>query len=156
MKSRSQSQHLHHFGIQPGAKFPRSVFDHSHTHKTTINSGFLYPIMVNEVYPGDVHTLSGSFFARLTTPLKPVLDNIYMDVHYFYCPTRLLWANWEKFQGEQLNPADSIAYTIPTVQIPIGGPAVNTLFDYLGCPLGSQITAAYNVNALIPRMYNRI
>jgi hypothetical protein len=97
-------------------------------------------------------------FARLATPLYPVMDNLYMDSFFFFVPNRLVWANWKKFMGEQANPADSISFTLPTSTCPVGGYAVNSLQDYFGLPtvgqLGGGATYAHQVLAI--RSYNLI
>lgn len=146
----------HRFSHLPGVKIRRSQFDLSHSHKTTFDSGYLIPIFVQEVIPGDTHSLRASFFARLTTPLKPLMDNMYLESHFFFVPMRLLWIHWEKFMGAQDNPGDSISFTVPTVPMPAGGPAIQTIFDYFGLPLGAQVTGGYNVAAFWSRGYNLI
>nr|QJB19042.1 MAG: major capsid protein [Microvirus sp.] len=150
------STQSHRFGQTPGVKIGRSKFDRSHGLKTTFDSAYLVPVLVDEVLPGDTFNLRASFFARLSTPLKPIMDNMYLESFFFFVPNRLLWSNWEKFNGAQNAPGDSTAYAIPTVPMPAGGPAVGTLFDYFGLPSGSQITGGYNVSALWSRAYNLI
>ena len=93
----------------------RSTFDRSHGLKTTIDSGTLYPCFVDEAVPGDTFNLKTTVFGRMATPLKPIMDNITVDIHYFSCPIRLLWSNFKKMHGEQDNPADTIDYTMPTL-----------------------------------------
>ncbi|WNK13522.1 MAG: major capsid protein [Microvirus sp.] len=124
--------------------------------KTTFDAGYLVPVLCDEVLPGDTFNLRANFFARLSTPLKPILDNMYLESFFFFVPNRLLWTNWQKFCGEQTNPGDSISYTIPTIPMPVGGPAVGTLFDYFGLPSGAQITAGFNITALHSRAYAKI
>lgn len=148
------STQVHRFGMVPGITMQRSKFDRSHGLKTTFDSGYLVPILLDEVLPGDTFNLRTSMFARLSTPLKPILDNLYIDEFYFFIPTRLVWSNWEKFNGAQDNPGDSISFTVPTVPMAAGGPPVGTLHDYFGLPSGAQVTAGYNVSAIPSRCYN--
>lgn len=148
---RSQQEHL--FSHVPTASIPRSQFNRSHTHKTTFNEGYLIPIYVDEVLPGDTFNLSMTAFARLTTPIMPIMDNLYMDFFFFFVPNRLLWTNWQKFMGEQTNPGDSIAFAIPTLNS-ITIPSL-TLGDYLGLPTKVALTGS-QVNALPFRAYNLI
>ena len=89
----------HTFSQVPHADIQRSAFDRSHGHKTTCDSGFLVPIFVDEALPGDTFKLSSTIFGRLTTPIVPVMDNMYADVHYFAVPCRLLWDKWQRFMG---------------------------------------------------------
>ena len=70
----------HDFSMVPKADIPRSSFNRSHGHKTAFDSGYLVPIFVDEALPGDTFNLNMSSFARLTTPIKPVMDNLYLDV----------------------------------------------------------------------------
>ena len=105
----SNSQHT--FSEVPSVQIPRSSFNRSHSYKTTFDAGGLYPIMVDEALPGDTFKCKLTAFARMATPIYPVMDNLFMDVFYFSCPNRLLWDNWEKFCGEQENPGDVCGYS---------------------------------------------
>ena len=149
MKRKSQ-QHL--FSMIPRANIPRSAFDRSHCCKTTFNSGYLVPFFVDEVLPGDTFNLSASIFSRLTTPIVPFMDNLYLETFFFFVPNRLLWDNWQKFMGERENPDDSIDYLVPTVS---GTNVQNqTLWDYFGLP--TNVANALSVSALPFRAYNLI
>jgi hypothetical protein len=142
----------------PKADIPRSSFNTQYAHKTTFDAGFLVPIYCDEVLPGDTHRVKMTAFARLATPLFPVMDNLHLDTFFFFVPNRLLWNNWQKFMGEQANPGDSISYVVPTITSPAGGYAVGSIFDYLGLPTAGQITGANTVthNVLPLRAYNEI
>ena len=144
----------HSFSRIPRANIQRSVFDRSHGVKTTFNSGFLVPVFVDEVLPGDTFNLKVNLFCRLTTPIVPFMDNLYLDSFFFYVPTRILWDNFEKFMGEQVNPGDSTDYLIPTHtanNVPSGE---NYLWDYLGLP--TEVNQNITVNSLPFRAYYRI
>lgn len=125
----------HTFSQVPSAKIPRSAFNRSHGYKTTFDAGYLVPILVDEALPGDTLSLRVSAFARLATPLKPFMDNLFMDTFFFAVPYRLVWNNWEKFNGQQDNPDDSTDYLIPTQTSPNStGYTVGSLQDYMGIP----------------------
>lgn len=144
------TQHL--FSQIPSTQIPRSVFDRSHGYKTTFNSGFLVPFYVDEVLPGDSFKLTATLFARLATPIVPFMDNLYLETFFFFVPNRLVWDNWQKFNGEQKNPSDSTDFLIPTVS---GTNVQNqTLWDYFGLP--TNVNEALKVNALPFRAYNLI
>jgi hypothetical protein len=144
------TQHL--FSQIPSTQIPRSVFDRSHGYKTTFNSGYLVPFYVDEVLPGDSFKLTATLFARLATPIVPFMDNLYLETFFFFVPNRLVWDNWQKFNGEQKNPADSTDFLIPTVS---GTNVQNqTLWDYFGLP--TNVSKALKVNALPFRAYNLI
>jgi hypothetical protein len=144
------TQHL--FSQIPSTQIPRSVFDRSHGYKTTFNSGFLVPFYVDEVLPGDSFKLTATLFARLATPIVPFMDNLYLETFFFFVPNRLVWDNWQKFNGEQKNPTDSTDFLIPTVS---GTNVQNqTLWDYFGLP--TNVNKVLKVNALPFRAYNLI
>lgn len=144
----------HNFSQTPQAEISRSVFDRSHTYKCTFDASYLIPFYVDEALPGDTFTADLTAIARLATPLHPLMDNLHVDFFFFSCPNRLLWDNWERFMGAQDNPADSIDYTVPEVTKPTTW-AVGSIWDYFGLRAGAT-GAAINVNALHPRMYNRV
>ncbi|QXP08135.1 MAG: major capsid protein [Arizlama microvirus] len=124
----------HQFSQVPKAEIQRSSFDRSHGFKTTFNSGYLVPFFVDEALPGDTFNLRASYFARLATPLTPFMDNLFLDTFFFAVPNRLVWDNWQKFNGEQIDPGDSTDYLIPTMTSPVNGYAVGSLSDYFGLP----------------------
>ena len=155
---RNQSVNLHQFTSIPKADIPRSKFDCQSTHKTTFDAGNLIPVYVDEVLPGDTFNLNMTAFARLSTPLYPVMDNMVMDSFFFFVPNRLIWNNWQKFMGQQENPTDSISYVIPQQVSPVSGYAIGSLQDYMGLPTLGQVTAGNTVShcAFWPRAYNLI
>ena len=156
--SRRGSGVPNHFSMVPVADIERSSFNRSHGIKTAFDSGYLVPIFADEVLPGDTFNMRHTLFARLSTPVKPILDNLYLETFYFYVPLRLLWTNFKKFMGEQANPADSISYLCPTIQSPASGSAVGSLSDYLGMPTVGQVTAGKKLTCVSfwHRAYNLI
>jgi len=155
---RNASVNAHSFAMVPKSDIPRSSFSMQKSLKTSFDSGYLVPIMCEEVLPGDTFNVKATMFGRLATPLFPVLDNLHLDSFFFFVPNRLIWNNWVKFMGEQENPSDSISYTIPQQVSPVGGYAVGSLQDYLGLPTVGQVGGANTVshNALPVRAYNLI
>ena len=124
----------HSFSKVPQVKIPRATFDRDHGYKTTFNSGLLIPIFADEALPGDTYNLRLHAFARLATPLHPIMDNMRMETFFFAVPIRLIWDNWQKFNGEQENPGDSTDYVTPQITSPAGGYLEESLEDYLGIP----------------------
>lgn len=144
----------HSFGFVPRADIPRSSFDRSHGHKTAFDAGYLVPIFIDEAMPGDTFSLQATMFARLSTPIVPIMDNMFLETFFFAVPLRLLWDNWKKFNGEQKNPSDSTDYLIPQVTAPSsGGWPVGSLSDYMGIPTGVN---SLSTSALWHRAYNLI
>ncbi len=124
----------HEFSQVPRADIPRSSFNLSHGLKTTFDCDALIPILVADIIPGDTWNVRASHFCRLSTPLFPIMDNMYLETHFFFVPYRTIWENFEKMHGAQDNPGDSISFTIP---ICTGAAAtLGTLADYMGIPLG--------------------
>lgn len=155
---RNKSVDVHQFAMIPRAEIPRSTFKIETMHKTTFDAGYLIPIYVDEILPGDTFKVNMTAFARLSTPIFPVMDNLHLDSFFFFVPNRLVWSNWEKFMGEQVNPGDSISYVIPQVVSAAGGFPVNSVFDYFGLPTVGQVGGAntISVSALPLRAYNLI
>lgn len=154
----ARSVSTHKFAMIPRADIPRSRFKIESAHKTTFDAGYLVPVYVDEVLPGDSFQLKMTAFARMSTPLFPIMDNLYMDTFWFFVPNRLVWDNWQKFQGERIDPDDSIDYVIPQCVSPVGGYAALSLQDYMGLPTVGQVDPAQTVShsALFTRAYNLI
>ncbi len=126
---------VHSFSQVASAEIPRSSFDRSHGYKTTFDAGWLVPMFVDEALPGDTFSLNMSGFARLATPLHPYMDNVFMNTFFFAVPIRLIWDNWEKFNGAQDNPADSTSFVVPTMpSTAVTGYLNGSLHDYMGIP----------------------
>jgi len=142
----------HQFSRIPKANIPRSVFDRTHGYKTSFDAGYLIPFLVDPYYPGDTFNVNANFFARVATLIYPLMDNMYLDIHFFAVPYRLVWDNFTKFMGEQDDPGDSIVFTIPQMDPGAGGYDIGTLGDYFGIP----DVANKKVNALPFRAYNLI
>lgn len=142
-----------HFARIPSASVRRSAFHRPSTYKTTMNAGYLVPFFIDEVLPGDTFEYSASIFGRLATPIVPFMDDLWIDTHFFFVPNRLIYDNWEKLQGAQDNPGDSIDFLTPVVNTPEGGWQTGSLSDYFGLPTGVDIEP---VCAFWHRAYNLI
>lgn len=121
----------------------RSRFPRSHDHKTTISAGLLYPILCDEVLPGDTYSVDMSSLVRMSTPIHPVMDNAFLDTFWFFVPNRIIWDHWKEFMGESpedpyINP---IEYSVPMLRAPygteIGVVPAKSILDYLGVPAGT-------------------
>lgn len=144
----------HNFSQIPRAEIQRSSFDRSHGYKTTFNAGQLIPFFVDEALPGDTFSVKMTAFCRLATPIKPFMDNMFLDTFFFAVPYRLVWSNWQKFNGEQKAPGDSTDFEIPYTTTPDpGGLAYGTLGDYMGIPTK---VPGLKVSALPLRAFNLI
>jgi len=141
----------HDFSRVPSATIPRSRFNRSHGFKTTMNAGFLIPVFCDEALPGDTYNLNMQGFGRLATPIHPFMDNLFFDTQFFAVPIRLIWDNWQRFNGEQDNPADSTDYIIPKMTDSVIN--VGELSDYFGIPTGVNNLKHHS---LFHRAYNLV
>lgn len=128
----------HSYATLPSVKRARTRFYDPWNKLTTMSVGKLYPIQLTEVLPGDDFSEDISFVSRLTSAyLRPVMDNLYMDMYAFFVPGRILYDEFESVFG---NPKPS-AYTdndlgqIPTTA-EAGQVLPHTVGDYLGLPIG--------------------
>lgn len=130
----------HRFSDAPAMYMKRTKFDRSHVYKTTFDSGKLIPVFVDEVLPGDTTRMSVNYFARLATPIKPIMDNIYLDWFFFFVPNRLVWEHWQNFCFEQEDPDDSTDYVIPTITATgnSDNAYIGSLWDYFGLPVNTS------------------
>lgn len=139
----------HRFSDAPAMYMKRTKFDRSHVYKTTFDSGKLIPVFIDEVLPGDTTRMSVNYFARLATPIKPIMDNIYLDWFFFFVPNRLVWEHWQNFCFEQEDPDDSTDYVIPIVSATGNSENayIGSLWDYFGLPVNTSGNLS-GINAL--------
>jgi len=140
------------FAHVPDVQIPRSVFNRSCGRKQTFDAGYLVPIFVDEALPGDTMKMRATMFGRMATLIYPILDNIYLETFFFFVPNRLVWDNWEKFNGAQTDPGDSTDFTVPIMTA--NTVTEGSLSDYMGLPINTANPIEYN--ALWHRAYNLI
>ncbi len=125
----------HNFASIESAQIQRSSFNLSHGYKTTFDADFLVPFCTMEILPGDTMKVNANIVARLATPIHPIMDNIHLDTFWFGIPFRQVWDNFQKFMGEQIDPGDSIDFTIPQMVSTAGtGYLAGSIHDYFGLP----------------------
>lgn len=117
---------------------PRSTWNRSWTHKTSFNAGYLVPFMVDlDILPGTTIKNQTSIVIRMSTPLDPTMDNLYLDTYYFKCSHFWYWEHFKAQMGE--NPdgawAQTIEYTTPQINISTAL-TVNDALTYMGIPIG--------------------
>lgn len=145
---KNPSVQQHDFSHVPTAEIQRSVFNRSHSYKTTMDADYLIPFYMDEAMPADTHKMKSTIFGRLNTPIVPIMDNLHLDTFYFFVPYRLIHSNFKKMMGEQANPGDSISYLAPSIT---ATHAVHSLYDYFGLPTGLSVQStnylgrAYNL-----------
>lgn len=128
-----------HFAQVPRAEIERSTFDRSHAWKGTFDAGYLIPVLVDEMLPGDTFHCSMEAFVRLTSPfIRPIMDNLWLDSFFFFVPNRLVWDHWREMNGQQRDPDSSTTYEVPVIDTSSGwNIGSGSLADYFGLPLGT-------------------
>lgn len=104
---------FHGFGQINSIPNKRTTLDTlSYEKKMTLSEGDFRPCYLEEVLPSDIFHLKDHFAIKnIPTPYRPVIDDSYLDISYFFVPRRLLWKHWESFIGADATPD---AYTDPT------------------------------------------
>lgn len=156
------------FSMLPSANIQRSKFHRTQSVKFTFNVGEVIPFYVDEVLPGDTFQIKTSKMVRLQTPAVPFMDDLYLDTYYFFVPNRLIWDDWQKFQGENDSSSwtPSTTYQVPSLTFPIPGDEIvgdnsainnstkinasdnlyfapNSIADYMGLPTAAQRVSEY-------------
>lgn len=156
------------YGAVPMVYHSRSKFDLSFSHKTTGNVGDLMPLYCQEIYPGDSFKCDANVVARVTSSfLKPVIDNLFCDVMFFFVPSRTVYNRFQEVFGEN----NESAYAQPEpVDVPVMSSGVDTggnvpiiapgsIGSYLGLPVGntpSDLFALGGINVLPFRAFAKI
>uniref|UniRef100_A0AAU8B7M2 Major capsid protein n=1 Tax=Dulem virus 78 TaxID=3145789 RepID=A0AAU8B7M2_9VIRU len=123
-------------------------FNLSHTHTTSADMGYLFPVDCLEVLPGDWFRIRNEYLVRFMATLAPVMHIFNVSLHWWFVPTRLPWKNWQDFiTGGEDGENASVP---PTITAPSGGFAVGSLANRLGAPAG---VAGIKVSALPFRCY---
>lgn len=155
-----QSVMNHNFSQIPGPQLERSTFERNFAHKTTFNAGELIPFYHDEILPGDTVNLKSTILARLQSLIFPVMDNVFIDLFFFFVPYRLLWDNWETFiTGNDGTPGAQTEYLMPTIEGVAETVTIdeNTLGDYLGIPTQVDFYAGdTSISAMPFRAYHLI
>lgn len=163
-KNTARPHKTEHFARVPTIDIQRSKFDLSHGYKTTLDGGYLVPVMAQEMLPGDTWSCKATQLCRMTTPIVPFMDNLRVSYFFFAVPKRLLWDNFEDFiTGSHKGKLGTTHTTYPTVKVYNSSTstsvankwAAGSVFDYMGIP--NPAAGKYlEVNALPLRAYNLI
>lgn len=152
------------YGAVPTIFHARSKFDLGYSHKSTMNVGDLVPLYVQEIAPGDSFTCDASVVTRLTSSfLKPVMDNLFMDVMFFFVPSRTIFNKWAEIFGENNEGpyARKTVVNAPTYHVRDGAFEIQSgdLANYLGIPVGFDVdgdATIADINILPFRAYAKI
>lgn len=140
------------FSTAPKLYRSRSQQDLSHIIKTTANVGTLYPFDCQEVYPGDTFKVNTNIVTRLSsTFFRPVIDNLFMDIYYFYVPSRLCYDKFKNVFGENTESAwaNTTDYSVPILPSDSSSRTVvkGSVANCLGLPIGT-ISSNVPINIL--------
>lgn len=136
---------------------PRSRFDRSSSVKTSFNVGDLVPFYLDEVLPGDTFDVETSFVTRLQTLITPPMDDLFLDIYYFFVPSRLCWTHWKEFMGESTSAWTSdVEYQVPQLTFSKSDKSVlqKSLLDYFGVPINPD--GVLSISRLPINAYNLI
>lgn len=136
---------------------PRSRFDRSSSIKTSFNVGDLVPFYLDEVLPGDTFDVETSFVTRLQTLITPPMDDLFLDMYYFFVPSRLCWTHWKEFMGESTSAWTSdVEYQVPQLTFSKADKTVlqKSLLDYFGVPINPD--GVLSISRLPINAYNLI
>jgi len=121
-----------------------------------MNPSLLIPFHIDEVIAGDHHEHYVTTFARMMTPIVAFMENLYATVHFWYAPKRILWSHYVNMMGEQVDPNDSINFTMPQLGPIIGGFPEQSIFDCMGLPTNADMSDVTALTSLPLRMYNKL
>lgn len=136
---------------------PRSRFDRSSSIKTSFNVGDLVPFYLDEVLPGDTFDVETSFVTRLQTLITPPMDDLFLDMYYFFVPSRLCWTHWKEFMGESTSAWTSdVDYQVPQLTFSKTDKTLlqKSLLDYFGVPINPD--GVLSISRLPINAYNLI
>lgn len=122
------------FKSKPPVQKPnRNAFDLSHANNLTMEFGKLYPVMCQEVIPGDTFDIDTTFGLRFMPMVFPVQTRMRADLHFFYVRNRNLWSDWKDFYGRTKQNL-KLPYLKITPAQASKRLSTGSLLDYLGVP----------------------
>lgn len=141
--------------LNPVERPRTNVFDLSHEVKTTVDMGWIYPMLLLEALPGDKFLIKPELMARFIPMLAPVMHRIRVIQDFFFVPNRIMWDGWEKWITNQLEAEPPYLNLTGASWTQIT--RLNTL-HYLGIPKGLTRTQAnaYKLSAFPVAAYERI
>lgn len=162
LRTDTQSSNAH-FSQVPTISHSRNAFSIAKKHVTTIQFDYLFPLYWHYIYPGDTLSMQMTAMARLQTQIGPLYDDLYLDMHSWFVPFRLVQTNWARFQfnAQPTGPSqDNSALTTPKITLSglgAGGFVAKSLYDYFGFPTEVNLSAdTQHINNYLGRAYNLI
>lgn len=134
------------FSANPSVTMRRTKFQLGYNKLMSANMGTLYPFYFEEVLPGDSFKVHSKILSRITTALvKPAFANIFLDVYYFFVPSRICYDKWVNIFGENTEGhwANVQSYSVPKIPVQFRSVASEnkvvsgSVADYLEVPLST-------------------
>lgn len=145
----------------PTIHHSRSRFDLSYGVKMSANVGTLYPCYLQEIYPGDSFNCDTAVVTRLASSFfRPVMDNLFVDVMFFFVPSRLVFDKWEEIFGENRQSKWVQPSPVSAPKTPFYSEVTSkSVADYLGLPvtdIASGKVLPKGINILPFRCFARV
>lgn len=130
----------------------RHVHDLSNYSLLQANAGELTPLKVTEMLPNDTFVGNSEAVIRMSALKRPVMHPLKVKLFHYFCPTRLVWPEWEKFitQGKY----GSTPPVHPYITISSGDALPGSFLDRMGVKVPSS--GNLDINAIPISMYNLI
>ena len=136
----------------PKIKMPaRSFYDRTHDVKGDIELGKMYPIMHEEIYPGDTVSDVSEILIRVSPMIRPIMHEINAYLRFFFVRNWTISDNFDEMitrgpngTSEEINPMNSANYTV----------AEGSVWDWLNVNPGVYDKDQFNLLPL--RAYNKV
>lgn len=153
------------------SKLPSNNFkDLTYSNKVDMDIGYLYPIHVEDIVPGDIFFAGHGAMVRSQPMVTPLMHNFNYNIRWFFVPNRLVWTNFESFICDQekgkkdpgLESPHVHPYIAAKTQKPnylhdlLGLPPLDGEQDYDGKLVEDYVAAGLHVDALPYRAYYMI
>lgn len=117
----------------------------------TCKMGYMVPIQMHEVLPGDTWKMRSKAMIRMAPMVAPVLSKVKVRIHHWFVPHRLVWPNFTDFITGGEDGLNASVFPYVTVSESLGQ---STLADYLGIP--PAVASGTTISALPFRSYQLI
>lgn len=152
-----------HYARVPTISHSRNAFGIAEKHVTTTQFDNLVPLYQKFIYPGDSLSIQMGCLARLQTQISVLYDDLYVDLHAWFVPFRLIQTNWARYQfnAQPAGPSqDNSSLTSPKIDLTAlgsGGFASKSLYDYFGYPTlvdFTSVASTEHINNYLARAYS--
>ena len=104
----------------PKIKMPaRSFYDRTHDVKGDVDLGKMYPVLHEEIYPGDTFSLKDEMLIRVSPLIRPLMHEINAYIRFFFVRNWTISENFDEMisrgpdgQSTETNPMNPADYTV--------------------------------------------